>query len=95
MIGIVSIGVETVKNAAARGRAATTRLERTGLVLDWFCTGLAALIAIGGLAATYFDQQHNLAIAAVFGVAAALAWVLGKALRFILAGSDRKQSSPE
>jgi len=68
------------------GRRAKTITARVGLVLDWLCTA-TAVPALGlGAYAAYNDPNEGWMWGGILvGIAVAI-WLLGKALRFILAG---------
>jgi hypothetical protein len=65
-------------------------LARLGIAIYWLCCLFAALIAALGVAAWYdrFSAASNgPAVMLVFAAAAAIVWGIGRAVRYVLAGT--------
>lgn len=60
-------------------------LGRFGNVLYWTFSGLAALLAYGA-AFNYFFADGEKDLAIIFSILSALAWLFGRACRYVLAG---------
>jgi len=62
-------------------------IERLGNVLYWLGCTIAGLLAIGGIFAGLHESAgHGWMTFAFFEVAALLAWLAGRAFRYILSG---------
>jgi hypothetical protein len=59
-------------------------LARLGDVLYWFWTAVSILVAIGGIAIA--DKKLGPEFLIAVGVLAALAWLVGRASRYVLSG---------
>jgi hypothetical protein len=60
---------------------------RLGEVIYWGCSGIAVII-IAAYAYSYYayPEANGLALTALFGVPAALIWLIGRACLYVLAG---------
>jgi len=64
-------------------------LARVGRAVYWFCSVLAAIIAVFAIAAwhDHFSTAPNrLSVMLVFVAAAAIVWTAGRACRHVLSG---------
>jgi len=62
---------------------------RVGRAVYWFCSVLAASIAVFGLAAwhdRFSTAPNRLSVFLVFVAAGAIVWTAGRACRYVLAG---------
>jgi len=59
---------------------------RLGNVIYWACSGLAVLLLVLGLMIPLFDIGAGISPFLGFGFFALLAWLVGRALHYVLGG---------